>query len=477
MPDSFIHAIPGEIKGLDDRRTDLLDLLQLGDVATPIPPAMARGYGSPPLAALHIGDKAYDAASLLAEIGRRTSEPQAQMSASGRTIGLKGVTSPAAVPLMTTITAVQEGTGDPSPDNVRSITPVQTVTLTRTGTNILDIATCTYGYGWTQNRVTLTKTNTGFIMTTNTDLTEYSGRMYLCIGKRAELVGQTITVTGDYTSSVVDDSCIANMVLITSNTLGGYISGDVEVFAQAPKQNSCTGTVPETGNEYVYVSLYLGYSYTAPAGSTVEWSNIRVNVGGTDLGYEPYTEHVLTTDLPEAVYGGTLDWASGVLTVTHKSVLLDGKGASETGVGQGVWTKGSNNFYLEIADMAHGVPPLCDCYAYVTKASTQAALGEMTLGSVNASIQRVGFGNPGNAIVLDEWVAMCDEQPIQMVYTLKEPYTIQLTPQQLSLMRGDSVLITTGGETTVGYRISLQRYIDDKFAQVEAAVLAMGANI
>lgn len=326
MPDTFIHAIPGEIKGLDDRRTDLLDLLQLGDVATPIPPAMARGYGSPPLAALHIGDKAYDAASLLAEIGRRTSEPQAQMSATGRTIDLKGVTSPATVPLMTAITAVQEGTGDPSPDNVRPITPVQTVEI-RYGTN-----------------------------------------------------------------------------------------------GESPEQ-------------------------------------------------------VLTADLPEAVYGGTLDWATGLLTVTHKSVLLDGKGATETGVGQGVWTKGSNNFFVDLVDMAVGVPPLCSSHPYVKKAATQMALGQMTLGSVNAGIQRVSFGNPGNAITLDEWVAMCDEQPIQLVYTLKEPYTIQLTPQQLQLMTGDSVLITTGGETTVEYRISLQRYIDDKFAQVEAAVLAMGANI
>ena len=41
-----------------------------------------------------------------------------------------------------------------------------------------------------------------------------------------------------------------------------------------------------------------------------------VELGTTPSDYEPYGYHY-TTDLPQTVYGGTLDVVSGVLTVTH----------------------------------------------------------------------------------------------------------------------------------------------------------------
>lgn len=166
--------------------------------------------------------------------------------------------------------------------------------------------------------------------------------------------------------------------------------------------------------------------------------------------------------LPD-VYGGLLDWASGQLTVTHHSITLDSTRL--------YWIPGSANYYVEVADMAHGVPPLCDCCLYVKKAGTQLALGELTLGSVYAGKQRVCFGNPGNAITHDEWIAMRDAQPIQMVYEIKEPYTVQLNAHQISLLRGSNALWSDAGVTSLAYIADTRLYIDNAVAALAAAII------
>ena len=66
-----------------------------------------------------------------------------------------------------------------------------------------------------------------------------------------------------------------------------------------------------------------GNSLTGSNGFLAACSRVKVMVVegeytvATAPAFEPCRKQTLTTTLPETVYGGTLDWTSGVLTVTH----------------------------------------------------------------------------------------------------------------------------------------------------------------
>lgn len=51
------------------------------------------------------------------------------------------------------------------------------------------------------------------------------------------------------------------------------------------------------------------------AGDTIEF--VMQLEAGAGTAYDPYNGLTLTAELPETVYGGTLDWTAGLLTITH----------------------------------------------------------------------------------------------------------------------------------------------------------------
>jgi hypothetical protein len=60
---------------------------------------------------------------------------------------------------------------------------------------------------------------------------------------------------------------------------------------------------------------------------------------------------------------------------------------------------------------------------------------------------------------------------------LAQPYTIQLTPQQLDMFKGVNTIWSDTGNTDLVYVADLQSYIDKKFAELQNAILAQGVNI
>ena len=56
------------------------------------------------------------------------------------------------------------------------------------------------------------------------------------------------------------------------------------------------------------------YVYLDNAGATIDLSRYVANVGQSAIAYEPYQVRTLTADLPVTVYGGALNWTTGVLT-------------------------------------------------------------------------------------------------------------------------------------------------------------------
>ena len=110
---------------------------------------------------------------------------------------------------------------------------------------------------------------------------------------------------------------------------------------------------------------------------------IMLEVGENATDYEPYKEaQTITAQFPETIYGGVLEWNTGVLTVTHNE-----------------------------------------------------------------------NGNKH-----------------------EDPYTIQLTPQQIETLKYNNTVWSDCGKTRIEYIADTKTYIDNKFNELSTALLAMGGN-
>lgn len=176
--------------------------------------------------------------------------------------------------------------------------------------------------------------------------------------------------------------------------------------------------------------------------------------------YDANSAGKMSAALPEEVYGGTLDWATGLLTVTHKMVTLTSA--------SGYWGTGSKNYWIEIDDRSEDSTLLSNRFVTTTRVATQMLDGQMRL---SGTYPRVVFANPDNALSIDEWKAQIDASPIQLVYELAEPYTIQLDPHTVTMLRGSNAMWSDTGETTVTYIADTKMYIDNALAAIAAAII------
>lgn len=194
--------------------------------------------------------------------------------------------------------------------------------------------------------------------------------------------------------------------------------------------------------------------------------------------YDESATPVHTAALPEAIYGGTLDWTTGVLTVTHYMIMYDG---TED------WTFAPTNAVCSLKDMParllignQEVHHICSHYRsrkYATGAS-QTDKTCYTLNTTTLMIKDTALTS------LEDWTGYLAAQaaagtPMTIVWRLKPSYykTIQLTPQQLTLLKGNNALWSDTGDTSVTYTADTKMYIDNKFTALQNAILAQGANI
>lgn len=185
--------------------------------------------------------------------------------------------------------------------------------------------------------------------------------------------------------------------------------------------------------------------------------DIQVEFGTSATSYEPYVEPTtITTTLPQTVYGGTLDVVSGVLTVTHKEVTFN------TSSG---WSVAQSNSHYRAYKYMNDIKSLAGSQA-ITEAisdkferSTWNAVftGKPVFGQTGTAI---GFGVDDFGITteaeLGTWI---NNNPLQVVYPLATPTTIQLTPTQIDSLMGRNNVWADSGDVTVEYIADTKLYI------------------
>lgn len=209
------------------------------------------------------------------------------------------------------------------------------------------------------------------------------------------------------------------------------------------------------------------------------WETVQLFHGAA---YDETAEAALTAALSETVYGGTLDWTTGVLTVDSFALTYDGtEGWDSSGtyfrIGSVTDTR-MNKIYQEKSsslyrytcshynNVSYGMsnkPDHC-CYMYAGSKGKTLAIADNAYADV------------------DSWCAYLAEQaaagtPLTCVYKRQTPNTIQLDPQTLTLLKGDNAIWSDCGDTSIVYVADTKLYIDNKFAALQNAILAQGVNI
>lgn len=212
------------------------------------------------------------------------------------------------------------------------------------------------------------------------------------------------------------------------------------------------------------------------------WDTVSIWRSAT---YDPTAAATLIATLPETVYGGSIDWTTGLLTVTHRVQTFDGTEA---------WAAGSTNSDGDLvtykldnrSTQATAVTDnnrayhLCSHYtpAAYKSADKQTDMTCATLNSYQMIVQDTTAGTlDGFKGYLAKWAA--DGTPMTMVFPIKPAYysTIQLTPQQLDMLKGYNAVWSDSGDTSLVYVADTKMYIDNKFTALQNAILAQGANI
>lgn len=177
---------------------------------------------------------------------------------------------------------VQEGSGTPSPENIRPIKGLGSVTVTRCGENLLNFPQTTT---WTQITKTL-------------EFKFKAGTYYLCCG----------------------------------NVVHGGSSAPAIAFFNAASSNVATISIEQGMKKEIklkdcqFVILYTnGYDYYGSAGVTATVEDLML-VASNEIPsvYTPYTGQTNTLTLPETVYGGEVDAVNGEGKKTWEMLTLDG---------------------------------------------------------------------------------------------------------------------------------------------------------
>lgn len=314
---------------------------------------------------------------------------------------------------------VQEGSGDPSPENIRPIKGRNSVKVERCGENCFDFS-----------------------------------RISRCEMYTADYEKKTITIPS-YTNN-------AGYVDTLSDLCPGIIPGIWIISAKVSNP---------IAQKLIYIldtqkALMFGTPYALTSddlSSTFSWyngtdqpvqnviSDIQVTYGSTPpTTYTPYIGQTNTLTLPETVYGGTLDVETGVVTVDR---AID--------------VKTSNEIRVDSTDTEFVIPAKYDCLI------SYYALCNCINGFLHTgSFYRVSKTKVGHETLTELQEALGDT-PIQICYKLKTPYTIQLNPQQIAALSGVNTLYTDADGVVVTGAEDPKHTI----TELKNSIISLGGNI
>ena len=318
----------------------------------------------------------------------------------------------------------QEGSGDPSPDNIRPISGRDSVKVERCGENLLNSSPENIENGIYKNG----------------EKVDGIGQQQRALQPIKIEPGQYLIFTTFYSISLN-----ARATFLTSDSK--YLS-DTALFYNTPTK------IPEKARSLLLHSSTEGFIGTNP----------MLIVGTTaPTAYAPYTGQTATLTLPHTIYGGEVDAVTGEGQETWKIATIDAKKIKFSSSSNGVYW----NLPHHTADGATGASKIiCSHFISSTFSVNEPSAFFFT--------QPKRLQNLFSSV--DELNDYCAAQyaagtPVQIVYqSLKEPVPFTATgAQPISSLSGVNTLLTDADSVTVTGRADPIKRITD----LEDAVASM----
>lgn len=339
----------------------------------------------------------------------------------------------------------QSGSGDPSPENVRSISGYQSVTVTRAGKNLLPFPYAD-GDGRTVSGVTYTVNADGSVSITGTAATATCD--FYFVGGRSE-----------YAKSGLNGTFLVR--------LGNYEAG---LALWVAEQDGSTISVRNTPTEITFspdknYRIFVRSSKDYAINTTV-YPMIR-SAAYSDT-YEKPTGHTdFDITIPTAagtVYGGSLEInedGSGALMVGYATLTLNGTEE---------WTSSNSGMRMQTI-LRNGAKPNTSTQAKVGAVSTYFAERtplETYNGIIGFSIDSatppvLAVCQTGQKdMTAESWKAYLAEHPLQIVMPITSGATYTLTAEQVTTLLGDNTLwMDADGTIDLAYRADTTLYINN----------------
>lgn len=343
------------------------------------------------------------------------------------------------------IVAKQSGENDPSPENVRPIVGWDTLSLIRTNRNLISHFNAKFTQGHTNAIVTAeyidVTTPTAFDYQRYDNIPLKAGQPYTLVVD-CEVYDRDETDTRNTTVAyrIVANDTQSQQTQITANGKYRFIRNytpQEDILSNIiwnPNYGNATsnGKVPSKSRSSV---MLLEGTYTKD----------------TAPNFIPCDREEITVLLPETVYGGTYDWKTGLLTVTHIYQELTGNEAWEANADNTMYTLDNREILNKAITDNQKAYHLCSHYkpASYESSDTQVDMTSATLNSYKMVIKDTTAGS------LDGFKAYLSAQaaadtPITFVFPLKSTYytTIQLSPQTMKAVEGYNAVWSNCGNTT-----------------------------
>lgn len=326
---------------------------------------------------------------------------------------------------------MQEGSGTPSPENIRPIKGRDSVKVERCGENLLDIAQCSPASLASAYGLTVTVDNTGLI------------RVFGIPKIDVDIPRATFRIL------------FTNQVILTKKYKAKWfvVKGVINGITPIQNDKSIALQSPLSPNTSVDVQFRLVY-YTGDEPTT----------------YTPYIGQTNTMTLPETVYGGEVDAVSGEGHRTWRTITLTGEENSH------IYSK---FFYLDLSRDSSFVPEKpanatagqSSHYPYTVYADNSIGLTADGESLTYASNGKYPISDEG----LQEWKSYLAAQyaagtPVQVCYKLAEPVPFTATgAQPITALAGVNTVLTDADSATVTGRADPIKRITD----LEAAVASI----
>lgn len=332
------------------------------------------------------------------------------------------------------ITPMQEGEGDPSPDNIRPITGMDEVQVTRCGKNLA---------------------------ITQPVIVDYEIQTVLDFGCDVHINTITISFTcKNLTMQATGAACVDLIQSDGTHTYKVWSAFKINGAPIAASGNSDgTAVLSMTDIDFCQINVYWMRGSYSILGDDTELSDFMVNLGDTPLPYAPYTGTTATLTLPETIYGGTVDavtgegvetWLYHLLTSSNTTTSMLEANSNETSVLFGI-----SRINGELISNQYGGTESWVC-------SHLPSLAIVAASSIDNGINGNRDGNMfyirlNREIANDiqEFLGWLDAQsaagtPVQVAYKLATPTAFQATGgQSIPALPGTNTVYTDADTVTV----------------------------